>query len=318
MNKVFAGIMVIGVFGMATSFGGVPVTTELIKQRGLVSQGNPARLLAVLDKARRGEPVTIAAIGGSITAGGARTKDPENRYINRMAAWFTKTFPKCKIKFINAGIGGTNSYYGAMRIHDDVLSQTPDLVVVEYAVNNPPGRDYAESYEGVLRQLLREPQKIAVVELFFMHRKGENSQDWQEMLGRQYQLPMISFRDAWWPEFSSGRAVWEDAYDDIVHPKDMGHILASDLLIALLDAVNRMAQPGVLPPSVNVELPPPMISDVFANCIFSQYGKVNPTGQSGWSRPAGGGNWESSAPKSFIEFEFTGRVISSAAGESNR
>jgi hypothetical protein len=54
---------------------GIPVAeatavTEAMRERAMVSQGDPARLYSVLAKARRGEPICVAAIGGSITAGG--------------------------------------------------------------------------------------------------------------------------------------------------------------------------------------------------------------------------------------------------------
>jgi lysophospholipase L1-like esterase len=212
-----------------------PGAIESIMRRGLVSQGDTTRLKAVFEKARRGEPVTVAAVGGSITAGGRQTQDPENRYIQQVAKWLEVTFPNSKITFVNAGIGGTNSFYGAMRLQRDILAKNPDLVIVEWAVNNLPSKDFAESYEGVLRQLLHSPRNIAVIELFFMHKDGENAQMWQEILGRHYGLPMVSFRDAWFPELTSGRTQWDDLYADVVHPKDAGHLLASKLLVKLLE-----------------------------------------------------------------------------------
>ena len=290
-----------------SAFGGEASTTDLIRQRGLVSLGNTARLQAVFEKARRGEPITIAAIGGSITAGGAATKDVKNRYVNHLAAWFAKNFWKAKVRAVNAGIGGTNSYYGAMRLQADVLVHKPDLVVVEYAVNNMADRGFAESYEGVLRQILRNPQKIAVIELFFMHKDGENAQAWQEMLGRHYQLPMVSFRDAWWPELTAGRAAWKDLYADVVHPNDTGHILASELLISILEQVNHQRSSGQ--PAPDTQLPSPAISDLFADCAFSQYQALKTAQQNGWNHSADGRQWESAATRSSIEFDFTGRVL---------
>ncbi len=63
-----------------------PVTTPAIRERGLVSPGDTTRLAAVMAKARRGEEICVAAIGGSITAGGLQTKDPKSRYVARVAA----------------------------------------------------------------------------------------------------------------------------------------------------------------------------------------------------------------------------------------
>lgn len=286
-----------------------PVTTPSIRERGIVSEGDVGRLAAVMGKARRGEEICVAALGGSITAGGMQTKDPKNRYIARVADWFTQTFPKAKVRFVNAGIGGTNSLYGAMRVQRDVLSKKPDLVIVEYAVNdNHPVPMFWGSYEGVLRQILREPQQPAVVELFFMQRKGENAQETQHMLGRHYNLPMVSFRDAWWPEIYSGRASWEVMYADVVHPNDTGHILASELLIALLNEVN--AKPGPSAIASRADLPAPMITDLFANCRFAQYAELKPTQNSGWTQTADGTKWESPASTDgAIEFGFPGRLL---------
>ena len=286
-----------------------PVTTLSIKQRGIVSHGDVSRLAAVMAKARRGEEICVAAIGGSITAGGLQTKDPKNRYIARVADWFTQTFPKAKVRFVNAGIGGTNSLYGAMRVQRDVLSKKPDFVIVEYAVNdNHPVPMFWGSYEGVLRQILREPQQPAVVQLFFMQRKGENAQETQHMLGRHYDLPMVSFRDAWWPEIYSGRTKWEDMYADVVHPNDTGHILASELLIALLKDVNARPEPS--PIVIRSGLPAPMITDLFANCRYAQGTDLKPTQNSGWTQAPEGTKWESPASTDgSIEFGFTGKLL---------
>jgi lysophospholipase L1-like esterase len=286
-----------------------PVTTPSIRQRGIVSHGDVSRLAAVMAKARRGGEICVAAIGGSITAGGLQTKDPKNRYIARVADWFTQTFPKAKVRFVNAGIGGTNSLYGAMRVQRDVLSKKPDLVMVEYAVNdNHPVPMFWGSYEGVLRQILREPQQPALVQLFFMQRKGENAQETQHMLGRHYDLPMVSFRDAWWPEIYSGRAVWETMYADVVHPNDTGHILASELLIALLNDVN--AKPESSAPASHAELPAPMITDLFANCRYAQGTDLKPTQNIDWTQNADCTKWESSAmTDGSIEFGFAGKLL---------
>jgi hypothetical protein len=270
-----------------------------------VSHGDGGRLRTVFEKARRGEPVTVAAVGGSITAGGSQTKDPANRYVQQVAKWFEANFPKSKISFVNAGIGGTNSFYGAMRLHRDVLAKRPDLVIVEWAVNNHAGKDFGESYEGVLRQLLRDPGNIAVIELFFMHKDGENAQMWQEILGRHYQLPMVSFRDALWPEFTSGRIPWDDLYADVVHPKDAGHLVAARLLTNLLETALQ-AQAGHGPAA---GFPSPLISDLYENCTFSLYENLIATANSGWKRSTDQKFWEGCASGDAVEFEFKGRAL---------
>ncbi len=201
--------------------------------KALVDAGNPARLQRVIARSRRGEPVTIAVIGGSITQGAKATK-PEFRYGNRLADWWQEQFPGSKVSFHNAGIGATGSNYGALRCRRDLLSHSPDLVVVEYAVNDGPGQDTRESIEGLVRQILAEPQQPAALMLFTFGRGGNNRQADHETVGRHYGLPMISFRDAVWPEIEAGRCAWEDVIADEVHPNDLGHELCARFLTCLL------------------------------------------------------------------------------------
>jgi lysophospholipase L1-like esterase len=115
-------------------------------------------------KAQRGEKITVAVIGGSITAG-AKASVPGKRYGNLVADWWRETFPKAEVAFVNAGIGATGSNYGALRASRDLLSHRPDFVVVEYSVNDGDTQEAAETLEGLIRQILSQPNTPAVVEL---------------------------------------------------------------------------------------------------------------------------------------------------------
>jgi len=285
------------------------LASELMRQRSLVSAGDPARLQAVLAKARRGEPICVAAIGGSITAGGDHTKDPKRRYIQQLARWFEVTFPGLKVRLVNAGIGATNSAYGALRVQRDVIAQQPDLVVVEYAVNDCTGNaKLDESYEGVLRQLLTSSPQRAVIELFFMHKDGKNAQDEQVALGRHYGLPMISFRAAVWPELQAGTVPWETIYDDVVHPNNAGHDIASELLRSFLNAsfASLPKNDGALPAITRV--PAPLISDTFAHCTMFRPADLKPLVVEGWTCVKAS-VWECGSAGGRLEYEVPGTVL---------
>lgn len=179
-----------------------PLNIDALAARALVTTGDTVRLQRLFAKAAHGDRITVAVIGGSITAG-AKASRPELCYGNRIAAWWRSTFPKAEIQFVNAGIGATGSNYGALRAQGDLLSRHPDLVVVEYSVNDGNGKESAESLEGLVRQILKQPNEPAVLLLFMMHRDGGNAQEWHGKVGAHYDLPMISFRDALWPEMQA-------------------------------------------------------------------------------------------------------------------
>lgn len=97
-------------------------------------------------KAEAGEPVRIGYLGGSITAApGWRIQSRE---------WLQTQYPRAKFKEIHAAIGGTGSDLGVFRLQRDVLQHQPDLLFVEFAVNDggaSPERIH-KAMEGIVRQ----------------------------------------------------------------------------------------------------------------------------------------------------------------------
>ena len=72
-------------------------------------------------------------------------------------AHFKEAYPKARFAEINAAIGGTGSDLGVFRFRQDLLSKQPDLLFVEFAVNDslaPPER-IIRCLEGIVRQTWR-------------------------------------------------------------------------------------------------------------------------------------------------------------------
>ncbi len=107
-------------------------------------------------KAESDGTVKIAYLGGSITAaGGWRIQSRE---------WFQKQYPKAKFEEIHAAIGGTGSDLGVFRLGNDVLRHKPDLLFVEFAVNDggaSPERIH-KAMEGIVRQTWRSDPTIDI------------------------------------------------------------------------------------------------------------------------------------------------------------
>jgi len=290
---------------------------EAILQRSLVSRGDIARVQRVLDRARRGEKIVVGVIGGSITAG-ACASHVDRRWGNLVAAWWRRTFPKTPVTFINAGIGATGSNIGAHRVRAHLLRHRPDFVAIEYAVNDGGSLFASETLEGVVRQILKQPNHPAAMLLFMMNRAGKNVQDAHIKIGRHYGLPMVSFRDALWPEITAGRMAWKDVEADEVHPNDRGHQYAADLVTAVLDGVLSARDPAarVRLPKI-APLPAPKVSDLFEHATFLNADTITPKRNQGWQplrkhAYAGlfGSGWRADAPGSVLTFEVEASVVS--------
>lgn len=284
-------------------------TDSVILSRSVVSAGDIGGLQRVMARARRGDPVTVAVIGGSITQG-AKASSSEHRYGEKVAQWWREKFPAARIKFVNAGIGATGSDYGAMRFARDVLGSHPDFMVIEYAVNDSNSQDSAETLEGIVRQLLKQPNHPAASLLFMMNHRGGNAQEWLSKVGAHYRLPMVSYRDALWPEIEAGRLTWTDISPDEVHPNDRGMAEAARFVTARLDAAlaslpasSEATRTGASP------LPAPIFTDTFERTLLLEGDAMKPTANTGWAYDSGRKVWRSDQPGSVIEFELEGTTL---------
>ncbi|MDB5328002.1 MAG: hypothetical protein JWM57_3571, partial [Phycisphaerales bacterium] len=271
--------------------------------RAVVDAGDATRFSRVFDKGRRGEPITIGFIGGSITAGYA-AHDAPHRYVDRVAAWFARIFPASQVKLINAGVGGTGSDFGALRVQADVLKQQPDVVVVEFAVNDEDNEHAGRTLEGVVRQVLSAPNAPACLLLFMSH-DGRNAQAWHAKVGRHYGLPMVSYRDGLAAEIDAGRLKWADISPDDIHPNDRGHAIAARYITHLLDNLLTAMPRGATVPSSS--LPTPLLSDLYANVETHDADTLRPTKADGWAYDPATRSWRADRPGSVIEFNTSGR-----------
>jgi len=285
-------------------------TADQLLSKAIVSEGNQNRLYTVFSKAQSGGKLVIGVLGGSITEG-AGAPGIDKRYANVVLAWWKKTFPKAQFELVNAGIGATGSDYGALRVNRDLLSKIPDVVVVEYAVNDPNTKEYEASYEGVVRQILKASQKPALLLLFMTKSDGTNAQEWESKIGAHYGLPMISYRDAIWPEIQAGRVKWSQISPDNVHPNEAGHFLTGELVNKALEKALKSFSPGNVP-VVDATLPLPLTSDFFEFTSLYDGEMLIPRTNQGWvfdgSQKARAG-WKSSVPGSLLEFEISGKII---------
>jgi lysophospholipase L1-like esterase len=98
-------------------------------------------------KLQAGQTVTIAYLGGSITAA-------SDGWREHSASWLQKQYPLASIKSIDAGIGGTGSDFGVFRLRKQVLKLNPDLIFIEFAVNDGEmsPKLIHETMEGIVRQ----------------------------------------------------------------------------------------------------------------------------------------------------------------------
>ena len=195
------------------------------------------RLKNLMKRAANGESLVIGFLGGSITQG-SLSSTSKNCYAYLVYEWWKKSFPNAAFSFVNGGIGGTTSHYGGARAWKDVLCYRPDIVTVDFSVNDDANEFFEETYEGTLRRLLAAPSAPAVVVLNnVFYDTGKNAQDYHNRIADHYGIPHVSIKDTVYPDVESGKIVRADITPDNLHPNDKGHRLVADEICKLLDSI---------------------------------------------------------------------------------
>ncbi len=214
----------------------IKITSDMYL-RAVCERGNLARLKGVMRRAENGERIVVGALGGSITEG-ARAATREGRWASLNVKWWRESFPKAEIVEANAGIGATGSAIGIFRLEADLLSKKPDVVIVEYAVNDfsgPEEVNRAETLEAIIRRLLKAG--VAVISMMLPRDSHTDYSPYHKPVGHHYGIPILSVSDALYPRLDDGTLVWSDYGADGVHPNPDGHVFIAALIAEFLESV---------------------------------------------------------------------------------
>lgn len=240
---------------------------DLMVRRSLMTTGDMTRMADVLKKARDGGEINVAYLGGSITYGmTVAPNEPEKCWAYRSTEWLREQFPDATINYVNAGMSGTPSILGNTRLERDVLAYDPDIVFVEFAVNDGNSIEYQTAYDSLVRTLLTQEKDIAVVLLFTVIESGHTCQEYMSRVGEQYGLPMISEPNSLGVEFAEGRMAWSDYSDDQSHPNEAGHKIVTDFVANYYENVIPYIDENI--GEVSKELPEPVYSSRYMNMHY--------------------------------------------------
>lgn len=232
---------------------------------------NLFRLKRCMENARLGKELTIGFLGGSITQGSLATT-MENTYAYRVFSWWKETFTQAKFHYVNGGIGGTTSHYGVSRAVTDVLMYQPDVVVVDFSVNDEADEFFQETYEGVVRKLLSwnsEPAVILLNNVFYD--TGLNAQEYHNAIGNWYQVPHVSIKDTLYQRMKQGEYTREELTSDGLHPNDKGHELVAKELIQFLEEVKKDKKE-----EVPCQIPAPMTANAYEDAKRLTIREISP------------------------------------------
>jgi len=234
------------------------------------------------DSASAADAITIVAFGDSTTA--------KRGALHIYADLLEKELPGRGLpsRIVNAGVGGHNTDHALARFEKDVLTQDPDVVIIQFGINDaavdvwkdPPAKEsrvplakYEKNLHHIIRVLKERGAKVVLM--------TPNPLRWtpkmRELYGKAPYLPeetdgfnivLKKYAEAVrkiakaentplldvYTSFEQFGAKDDQSVDDLlldgIHPNDRGHRLVADALIALL----APEQQGAIRPEIELKV----------------------------------------------------------------
>ncbi|PTX90962.1 SGNH/GDSL hydrolase family protein [Opitutus sp. ER46] len=286
--------------------------------------------IAAARQAPAGSVLRVAYLGGSITAA-------PNGWRSLSADLLRQLLPSATIDEISAGVPGTGSDLGACRLQRDVLRHAPDLLFVEFAVNDaqvPPER-IERTIEGIVRQTWRARPQTDICFVYTVAAASlpdiqagryQASARAMENVAAHYGIPSVHFGGEVAARLEQGRLVFKGPApsgapesiavfsDDGVHPTAAGHRVYADVLAAVLP---QLLQPSTAQPH---RLPPRLHADNWEHAGLRPVTQArrdgawapvlsDDAGLRGVQKSLLPPTWRTEQPGAAVEFECTGTIV---------
>jgi lysophospholipase L1-like esterase len=220
-GKSMSGSFLFAVLGLIV----LPMRAEIVSA--------PSSIHDFDQRASAGGAYNVVFFGGSLTWG-ANASDPQTTsYRGLMMKYLLAKYPKASLFFHDAAIGGTGSDLGLFRIQRDVLAYKPDLVFLDFTVND--GAEETDvvklaAYEHLLRQLLGSSSAVMPVLMCFKYHFGPPPfsvpprHQAHLKLAHEYNLPVANVLAYVHEQLLAGKATSDALWPfDLAHPGDLGY-----------------------------------------------------------------------------------------------
>jgi lysophospholipase L1-like esterase len=265
----------------------------------------------------------VAFLGGSITANAG--------WRDHTCGFLQTVFPNTEFDFINAGIGGTNSTFGAARLEEHVFAKGKvDILFLEYAVNDgasSPDNRPDLAMEGIIRHARRLNPQIDIIILYFGSQemvkslregKQPGSIIAHEKIAEYYNISSLNLALDLTRRLDANEFSWQQFSSDSCHPLPFGGRRYSETINKFLVALLAKPSDANLPPAMYKTPTPLNATDYENGCLITLDHAQNLVG---WTRNS---EWttqktcnfvppvdviEATKPGSSLEFSFKGSTV---------
>jgi acyl-CoA thioesterase-1 len=192
-----------------------------------------------INKLIAGTPITIVALGDSLTQGWMVSKG----YLDFLEEMLPLKFPKSRFKLINSGIPGDTADSGLYRLRWDVLHYNPDCVFIQYGINDAfsgfTEQQFKNNIKGIIDKIHEDGDTDIV--LITSGYIGDNNDNQHvegyycqlKALGEDYRIPVVLTHEYWKKKVWDGMNLEALVQYDYVHPTVEGYRLMAEAIMNL-------------------------------------------------------------------------------------
>ncbi|MBE6068689.1 MAG: SGNH/GDSL hydrolase family protein [Clostridium lundense] len=178
----------------------------------------------------------VVFLGGSITEGAGASKYT-NSFTYNIEDYIKQKYKDKNVSVFNEGISGTGSQFGLFRLKRDVASKDPDIVFIEFAVNDRivDSNSVLITAEGLIRELLKLSKAPAIIFLITPTELEDACGDLHKRIADYYNISCIDIQNYVWNNIRRNKYRWNEISIDNLHPNDKGHDIYGDYIISVLE-----------------------------------------------------------------------------------
>lgn len=192
-----------------------------------------------IEKLVSGVPVTMVAIGDSLTCGWMARKG----YIDFLEEMLREKYPHSRFSISASGVPGDTADFGLYRVDTDVLHQSPDCVFIQYAINDAGYGFTVTQFKNNIQGIIDKIRRAGDADIVLVtsghigdHEESHFAEEFYEQLeslGETNGLPVARVHAYWKEKIAAGVDFRALVQYDQVHPTVAGYRLMAEAIMKL-------------------------------------------------------------------------------------
>ena len=188
-----------------------------------------------------GSPITIAALGDSLTAGWLVKKG----YLDYLQEMLLKKYPESGLNIINRGVPGDTAQGGRERLERDILSgmDKPDAVFIQFALNDAftgySPSEFRENIQEIIDRINEntDAEIILITSVYLGFGFGGDAAktfyNVLDSIAEKNKIPIVRVDEYWKKNIVDRDHFLDFVQSDQLHPNENGYKLMAEAIMEI-------------------------------------------------------------------------------------